>query len=322
MRILVTGGAGFIGSHLIERLLRTTSSSIVCLDNFNDYYDPALKRANVRQFADNKRLKLIEASFCDVDRVQQLFADERPTHVLHLGAYAGVRPSVQNPFIYQEANVRGTLVLLEAAKAYPVERFVFTSSSTVYGNGAAIPFNEDKPLGIPMSPYGATKRAAELLGLTYFDLHKLPFVCLRPFSVYGPRLRPDLALTIFTEAIATGKRLPLFGDGSIRRDFTHVSDICDGIIAAMTANHVVGECINLGHSDPIEIRQVISLLEEALGRSANIDRLPPAPGDLPVTFADLGKAERLLGYRPKVAFADGIKEFVDWYTQWHGIEAG
>jgi UDP-glucuronate 4-epimerase len=322
MKILVTGGAGFVGSHLIERLLKSTSSSIICLDNFNDYYDPALKRANVRQFADDPRLTLIEASFCDNDRMRRLFADHRPTHVLHLGAYAGVRPSVQNPFIYQEANVRGTLVLLEAARANPVERFVFTSSSTVYGNRVAIPFNEDKPLGIPMSPYGATKRAAELMGLTYFDLHELPFVCLRPFSVYGPRLRPDLALTIFTEAIATGRRLPLFGDGSIRRDFTHVSDICDGIIAAMTADHVIGECINLGHSDPIEIREVISLLEDALGRTANIDRLPSAPGDLPVTFADLDKAERLLGYHPKVAFADGIKEFVEWYTQWHGIDAG
>jgi len=211
-----------------------------------------------------------------------------------------VRPSVANPFIYQEANVRGTLVLLEMARQFPVERFVLASSSTVYGRGAAIPFQEDAPLGPPMSPYGATKRAAELLGLTYLDLHRVPVVCLRPFSVYGPRLRPDLAMTIFTRAIALGETMPLFGDGSIRRDFTHVSDICDGIMAAMTADRVVGECINLGHSEPIEIRQLISMLEAALGRKARIEYRPSAQGDLLITFADLGKARPrpAQGFRP------------------------
>lgn len=319
MRILVTGGAGFIGSHLIERLLSTIDASIICLDNFNDYYSPVLKRSNVNAFADNRRVTVVEASFCNHSAMRALFAEHRPTHVLHLGAYAGVRPSVINPFVYQEANVLGTLTLLEAAREFPVERFVFTSSSTVYGRGAEIPFCEDKPLGAPMSPYGATKRAAELLGLTYHDLHKLPFVCLRPFSVYGPRLRPDLAMTIFTEVIATGRRLPLFGDGSIRRDFTHVSDICNGILVAMTADGVVGECINLGHSEPIEIRYLIAILEDLLGQKANVDYLPPAAGDLPITFADLSKAKRLLGYEPKVPFADGVRGFVDWYCQWHGL---
>lgn len=317
MKILVTGGAGFIGSHLIERILTSSSWPILCLDNFNDYYDPALKRTNVASFAGDSRVTLVEGSFCDREFVRRFFAEHRPTHVLHLGAYAGVRPSVENPFIYQEANVRGTLVLLDAAREFPVERFVFTSSSTVYGRGAEVPFCEDKPLGRPMSPYGATKRAAELLGLTYYDLHQVPVVCLRPFSVYGPRLRPDLAMTIFTEAIATGRRLPLFGDGSIRRDFTHVSDICDGILAAMTADGVIGECINLGHSEPIEIRALIAMLEAALNRKANVEHLPPAPGDLLVTFADLNKAHRLLGYEPRVSFAEGLREFVDWYCHWH-----
>jgi len=259
---------------------------------------------------------LVEASFCNHDAVRQLFADHKPSHVLHLGAYAGVRPSVANPFIYQEANVHGTLVLLEAARAFPVEKFVFASSSTVYGNGVAIPFVEDNPLGTPMSPYGATKRAAELLGLTYHALHQLPFVCVRPFSVYGPRLRPDLALTIFTESIFAGRKLPLFGDGSIRRDFTHVSDICDGIVAAMYSKDAIGECINLGHSDPIEIRRLISLLEEAIGNKAVIEHLPAAAGDLPITYADLTKAKRLLNYEPKVAFEDGLQEFVNWYREW------
>jgi len=320
MKLLVTGGAGFIGSHLIERLLETGTSSILCLDNFNDYYDPALKRANVQAFLQNPRVSLVERSFCEREAMRQLFAEHRPTHVLHLGAYAGVRPSVENPFIYQQTNIHGTLVLLEAAREFPVERFIFTSSSTVYGQGAEIPFQEDQPLGIPLSPYGATKRAAELLGLNYVALHGVPFVCLRPFSVYGPRLRPDLALTIFTDAIARGRRLPLFGDGTIRRDFTHVSDICTGIVAALTAERVVGECINLGHSEPIEIRQLIGTLEEELGRKANIDRQPPAQGDLPITFADLTKAGRLLGYQPRVPFRLGLREYVKWFCNWHAIE--
>jgi UDP-glucuronate 4-epimerase len=319
MKILVTGGAGFIGSHLIERLLVDSAVEIICLDNFNDYYDPALKRSNVRAFSGHKRVQVIEGSFCDMELVRRLFAQHAPSHVLHIGAYAGVRPSVLNPFVYQENNVRGTLTMLEAAREYPVERFVFTSSSTVYGQGVDIPFCEDKPLGTPMSPYGATKRAAELLGLTYFELHQVPFVCLRPFSVYGPRLRPDLAVTIFTDAIATGRPLPLFGDGSIRRDFTHIDDICNGIIAAMTGDGVVGQCINIGHSEPVEIRQLIVMLEEALGRKANIERHPAAPGDLPITFADLSKAKRLLNYQPRVPFEHGVREFVDWYCDWHGI---
>jgi UDP-glucuronate 4-epimerase len=319
MKILVTGGAGFIGSHLIERLVAQPGTSIVCLDNFNNYYDPALKRANVRGFSQDSAITVIEGSFCDIEAMRRLFFEHRPTHIVHLGAYAGVRPSVVDPFIYQEANVRGTLVLLEMARQFPVERFAFTSSSTVYGRGAAIPFREDAPLGPPMSPYGATKRAAELLGLTYLDLHRVPVVCLRPFSVYGPRLRPDLAMTIFTRAIALGETMQLFGDGSIRRDFTHVSDICDGIVASLTADHVVGECINLGHSEPIEIKQLIAMLETALGRTARIDRRPPAQGDLPITFADLGKAQRLLNYQPKVPFEAGLNEYVDWFCHWHQI---
>jgi UDP-glucuronate 4-epimerase len=321
MKILVTGGAGFIGSHLIERLLdsqRHSIERIVCVDNFNDYYDPALKRANVARFEHHSLVTAVEQSFCDLPAMRRLFAEHRPTHVLHLGAYAGVRPSIANPFIYQQANAHGTLVMLEVVREHPVQRFVFTSSSTVYGQGAAIPFCEDAPLGIPISPYGATKRAAELLGLTYHDLHQVPFVCLRPFSVYGPRLRPDLAMTIFATAILTGQPLPLFGDGSIRRDFTHVSDICDGILAALSADGVTGQCINLGHSHPIEIRELIDLLARALGKRAIVDRRPPAPGDLPITYADLSKAAKLLNYAPRVPFADGVQEFADWYVAWHG----
>ncbi len=313
MSILVTGGAGFIGSHLIELLLKEFDSRIVCLDSFNDYYDPSLKRANVAGFENNRRVSVIEGDFCDFETTERLFARHRFEHVLHLGAYAGVRYSVENPAIYQHTNVGGTLSLLEAARRHPVERFLMTSSSTVYGKGAAIPFVENAPLGVPMSPYGATKRAAELMALTYRELHGVPAACLRPFSVYGPGLRPDLALAIFTRLIDADQEITLYGDGSIRRDFTHISDICRGIVAAMTAEGVVGEEINLGHSQPIEMRALIGLLEKSLGKKAIINPQPQRPEDLPVTFADLSKAKRLLDYEPTVPMSDGIPEYVDWH---------
>lgn len=311
--ILVTGGAGFIGSHLIELLLRERDEPIVCLDNFNDFYDPAIKRSNVASFAGNARVTLIEADFCDAPAMRALFADQSISSVVHLGAYAGVRPSVVNPLIYEQVNVGGTLALLEAARHHTIERFVLVSSSTVYGHPATAPFVEDAPLGRPLSPYGASKRAAETFGMTYFQLHKVPVVCLRPFSVYGPRLRPDLALSIWTKAILTGSKLPLFGDGTVRRDFTHVSDICSGLLASLVRRNVVGEAINLGHDKPLELRQVISSLEVALGVKAAIDRLSQPPGEMAITHADLTKARQLLGYQPRVSFEDGIREFVAWY---------
>jgi UDP-glucuronate 4-epimerase len=315
MSILVTGGAGFVGSHLIERLMDVVDQPLVCLDNFNDYYDPSLKRKNVAGFTNNAQVKLIEASFCDQEAMHFLFDKQDVQEVIHLGAYAGVRASVQNPHPYQKANVEGTLCLLEAARRHTVRRFLLASSSTVYGDGAGVPFCEDAPLGIPLSPYGATKRAAELLGLTYFGLYDVPVVCVRPFSVYGPRLRPDLAMYIFTEAILAGRPLPLFGDGSVRRDFTHIKDICSGLLATRTADGVVGECINLGHSEPIEIRKLIALLEAALKQKANVDRQPEKPGEMPVTYADLSKAERLLAYRPQVPIEQGVDEFVAWFLR-------
>ena len=290
---------------------------IVCLDNFNDYYDPMLKRANAERIGKLPCVEVIEGDFCDYVFTEELFAKHRFKKVLHLGAYAGVRISVERPAIYQQTNVGGTLSLLEAARRHPVSRFVLVSSSTVYGTGAGIPFEEDAPLGIPASPYGATKRAGELLGLTYHALHSVPVVCIRPFSVYGPGLRPDLALTIFTKAIEEGRELPLFGDGSVKRDFTHVSDICDGLISATTADHAIGEAINLGHSEPAEMREIIRMIEHSLDKKANINRLPERPEDLPITFANLDKARRLLGYEPKVPIADGVGEFCEWYRNWH-----
>jgi UDP-glucuronate 4-epimerase len=314
MNVLVTGGAGFIGSRLIERLLRRPTARITCLDAYNDYYDPALKRANVVGFAHDPRVHMVEGSFTDAPAMARLFADDRITHVVHLGAYAGVRYSVENPFPYQQHNVGGTLALLEAARHHPVDRFVNISSSTVYGRNAVAPFVEDAPLGTPLSPYGASKRAAELMALTYLDLFRVPVVNIRPFSVYGPRLRPDLALTIFTAAILDERPLPLFGDGTIRRDFTYVDDICDGLEAALERDGIVGEAFNLGHDEPIAVNEIIATLERTLGRKARIDRQPEKPGEMPVTHADLTKARRLLGYAPKTAFAEGVRAFTDWFV--------
>lgn len=313
MSVLVTGGAGFIGSHLIKRLLQDTDWPVVCLDNFNDYYDPARKRANAARFADQPRVTLVEMDFCDTDALAERLREHAVRHIVHLGAYAGVRYSMDHPFPYQHANVYGTCSVLQAARKHPVERFLLASSSTVYGSGATAPFVEDGPLGIPLSPYGASKRAAELLCQTYHLNFGVPTVALRLFSVYGPGLRPDLAMTIFTEKIFSQQSLPLYGDGSIRRDFTHVQDVCTGILAALTAENVIGQAINLGHDEPIEIRRVIELLEREIGSKASIDRLPTSLGDMPLTHADISKAKRLLDYAPTMPFEDGIKEFVAWY---------
>lgn len=319
MSVLVTGGAGFIGSHFIELMLRESDDSVVCLDNFNSYYDPSLKQSNVAMFRDDPRVVVLDSDFTDLSRNLEILSNHKIDRVLHLGAYAGVRASVEEPQIYQEANVAGTLALLEAARQYgKLKRFVLVSSSTVYGRDAGVPFKENAPLGIPMSPYGATKRSAELFGLTYHALHDLPVVCLRPFSVYGPRLRPDLALSIFTRAIYLGEEFPLYGDGSFRRDFTHVSDICQGLKSALTSPKAVGQEINLGNDSPVEMREIIQRLEEALGKKALIDRRPERPEDLPATWADLTKAKDLLGYEPTAKLDKGIPEFVEWYVGWYG----
>ncbi len=318
MAILVTGGAGFIGSHLIERLLAETDQDIIAVDNFNDYYDPAIKRANAALYDGNLRVMFCEMDFCDPNALFTLFCTEQTiSHVVHLGAHAGVRPSVERPCDFQEVNVGGTLNLLFAVNEFPVKRFVFASSSTVYGSGAVSPFREDAPLGVPMCPYGVSKRCAELYALNYCQLHNVPVVILRLFSVYGPRLRPDLAMSIFAKAILAGESFPLFGDGSTKRDFTHVSDICDGIIAALFHDNVVGETINLGNRDPITMHEVITRLEASLGKDAIIDRQPACREEMPITCADVTKARQLLGYDPKVSFDDGVREFADWYREAH-----
>jgi len=312
MALLVTGGAGFVGSHLVELLLQKADRRVVVLDNFNDYYDPQLKRQNVAALAGNSRVALVEGDFRDAAVCREILAEHQVREVVHLGAYPGVPYSLKAPQVYIDNNITGTVSLLEAARQYPVDRFLFASSSTVYGRGAQVPFVEDAPLGVPASPYGATKRAGEVMGLTYHALFGIPFTSLRFFNVYGPRLRPELALAVFTRAILEGMPLPLYGDGSVLRDFTHVSDICRGVVAALTAPDIAGQCINLGHNEPIEIRRLISLIESAAGKKALIEHRPDRKEDMPVTCADLTKAGRLLGYKPTVAIEDGVREYVDW----------
>jgi UDP-glucuronate 4-epimerase len=315
MSILITGGAGFVGSHLAEHLLATTNQRLIVLDNFNDYYDPALKRQNTAEWAGNPRVMIVEGDFGNRDTAEAVLLDHQVTAICHLGASPGVPASLRYPGDYFQNNVLGTVTLLEAVRRHSVERFLFASSSTVYGRGAAAPFVEDAPLGIPASPYGASKRAAEIAGLTYHQLFGVPFASLRFFNVYGPRLRPELALAVFTRAILNGTPLPLFGDGSVLRDFTHVSDICRGVGAALAAPNIAGQCINLGHDQPIAISRLIELIEATAGAKAMIEHHPPRAEDMPFTHADLTKARRLLNYEPTVEIEAGVCEYVEWFRQ-------
>jgi UDP-glucuronate 4-epimerase len=265
------------------------------------------------------RVTLVDGDYGDPDVADEVLLAHQVRAICHLGASPGVPASLLHPRQFLENNVVGTATLLEATRRHPVERFLFASSSTVYGRGAAAPFVEDAPLGIPASPYGASKRSAEIVGLTYHQLFAVPFVSLRFFNVYGPRLRPELALAVFTRAVLQGTPLPLYGDGSVLRDFTHVSDICRGIAAALTAPNIAGQCLNLGHDRPIEIRRLIELIEQAAGRKALIERRPPRVEDMPFTHADLTKARRLLGYEPQVEIEAGVQEYVEWFRRGAGL---
>ncbi len=316
MSVLVTGGAGFIGSHLIDRLLADRpDESVVCLDSFDPYYDPAVKRANIADALETGRLVLIEGDIRDADVCEEALAQGPVRQVVHLAARAGVRPSIREPALYYDVNCTGTVNLLEAArKVGTVERFVFGSSSSVYGVNSKVPFSEADPVEQPISPYASTKRAGEMLCRVYHHLYGIPIVCLRFFTVYGPRQRPDLAIHKFARLISRGEPIPVFGDGTSRRDYTYCSDIVDGIMAVLgpKGEPLEFEIINLGNSEPVMLRELIALIEDALGRKARIDRLPMQPGDVPVTYADIDKARRLLGYSPEFPIARGMAEFVEW----------
>jgi UDP-glucuronate 4-epimerase len=312
MRILVTGGAGFIGSHLVEKLL-ALGHEVAILDDFNDFYDPQIKRANIVAVSRDAALHRIDLR--DSAAVRALFHREKFGAIAHLAARAGVRPSIQNPQLYYDTNVEGTLHLLEAARMTGVERFIFASSSSVYGATDKVPFCEDQRLIQTLSPYGATKVAGEFLCSTYSHLYRMRVVALRYFTVYGPRQRPDLAIHRFTQRIFVGRPIEQFGDGTTRRDYTYIDDIVQGTVAAFEYDGPLFDLFNLGESQTIQLKELISAVETALGKKAKINQLPEQPGDMRLTCADISKAKKLLGYNPKTKFHDGLPRFVDWFLK-------
>lgn len=314
--ILVTGGAGFIGSHVCERLLEQ-GQQVVIVDDCNSFYNPEFKEANLAELRQKGEVIFHKNDICDQGTIDRIFDEYRPEAVIHLAARAGVRPSLEEPLLYERVNIGGTMILLEAARRLKVRKFVFASSSSVYGIANRVPFSETDPAMQPISPYAATKISGEHICHTYSHLYRLPISALRFFTVYGPRQRPDLAIRKFTQMIDEGKSIPVFGDGTTGRDYTFVEDIVSGILAALQHDHLF-EVFNLGNSHPVPLNQMISTIEKALGRSAEIRRLPDQPGDVPITYADITKANRMLGYEPRVSFEEGIRRFVDWYTRMRG----
>ncbi len=311
MNILVTGGAGFIGSHLCEALL-ARGEQVTALDNFDPFYDPQVKRVNLAGCLASPLFTLVEGDIRDIEKVGEVFADGDFDMVVHLAARAGVRPSMEDPLAYQDVNVRGTMVLLEAARQFEVKKFIFASSSSVYGNNQKVPFSESDCVDFPISPYAATKKACELLCYTYSYLFGIDHTCLRFFTVYGPRQRPDLAIHKFMRLIEAGRPIPVFGDGSSRRDYTYVDDIIQGVLAAM--DRCQGYRIyNLGHSQPIALADLIAQIEAVLGKKGKIDRQPAQPGDVDCTYADVSRARTELGYEPKVRLEEGLERFVAWF---------
>jgi UDP-glucuronate 4-epimerase len=311
--LLVTGAAGFIGSHLVDRLLATNVERITVVDDFNDFYNPSIKRDNISEHLQDSRYSIHEVDIRDRAALEQIFNGSNFDCIVHLAARAGVRPSLSEPQLYAETNINGTLNLLELARQHDIKQFVFGSSSSVYGINAKVPFSEDDPIRQPISPYAATKGAGELLCHTYSHLYGLRCVCLRFFTVYGPRQRPDLAIHKFAKLISRHQPIPVFGDGTTRRDYTYIDDIIDGVTAAIDYDQSNYEVINLGESRTVELRELIALLEKELDTHAIIERQPPQPGDVPQTFADVSKARALLNYQPKTQIEDGLRRFVEWF---------
>jgi UDP-glucuronate 4-epimerase len=312
MKVIVTGAAGFIGSHLCERLLKD-GWTVVGVDNFDNFYDPQVKRNNIKDCLRNKQFKLLEADIRDSAAMNKV-AGEGADVIVHLAAKAGVRPSIAQPALYADVNINGTVTLLEAAKKNNIKKFVFASSSSVYGNNKKVPFSEDDNVDFPISPYAATKKAGELICHTYHHLAGISTTCLRFFTVYGPRQRPDLAIHKFARLIEDGKPIPVYGDGSMMRDFTYIDDITDGTVAGI--KKCAGYNIyNLGESIPVTVSNLIGEIEKALGKKAVIERLPLQPGDVERTYADVTKARRDLGYNPNTEISAGLKRFVEWFRQ-------
>jgi len=311
--ILITGGAGFIGSHLVDHLLAQGLWRVTVVDDFNDFYDPSIKLENVMTHRSNPNFELVEADIRDPAALRRAFTETNFECIVHLAARAGVRPSLKEPHLYLETNVNGAMNLLELARSSGTKQFIFGSSSSVYGLNNKVPFSEDDPIFNPISPYAATKAAGELICHSYAHLYGIRIVCLRFFTVYGARQRPDLAIHKFAKLISAGKPIPVFGDGTTRRDYTYIDDIIAGVRAAIDYGQSNYEIVNLGESRTVELRELISILEDALGERAKIDWQPMQPGDVPQTFADITKARRLLGYNPQTQIEEGIERFVEWF---------
>jgi len=314
-RILLTGGAGFIGSHVAEALIRR-GMQLSIVDNLDNFYALSRKRLNLQEIRNAGAYEFFEADVRDMDALRKVAEHVQPEIVIHLAARAGVRPSIEQPALYESVNVAGTVNLLEIAREFKVQRLIFGSSSSVYGITNTVPFCEDDLETRPISPYAATKLAAELMCYTYTHLYGLTILCLRFFTVYGPRQRPDLAIHKFTALIELGKPIPVYGDGSMGRDYTYVDDIVAGVIASLEyapEPKLPFEVFNLGNSHPVRLRELIAQLEAATGKKALQDRLPDQPGDVPITWANIDKARRLLGYSPKTSMEQGLRNFVAWY---------
>jgi UDP-glucuronate 4-epimerase len=314
MNFLVTGGAGFIGSHVCERLLKE-GNRVWAFDDLNDFYDPQIKRRNLGEIAaSGKPFQFVPGDVCDAQALAALFGSVKFDQVIHLAARAGVRPSLQQPALYQRVNVEGTVNVLEAARHSGVRKITIASSSSVYGINSKAPFGEADPIFSAVSPYAASKLACEALGHTWHHVYGMDVIMLRFFTVYGPRQRPDLAIHKFTRLIDSGRPIPVFGDGSTARDHTHIDDILEGVMAC-TRREFGFEIFNLGESRTVKLAGLIDLIEQALGKTAVIDRQPLQAGDVPLTFADISKARQMLGYNPRVKVEDGIPLFVDWYRK-------
>ena len=311
--ILITGGAGFIGSHLVDRLLGEGDWGVTVVDDMNDFYSPEIKRANIAGHLRHENYRFVEADIRDDKALAAVFAETSFDAIVHLAARAGVRPSLAEPKLYAETNINGTLNLLELAREHGIRQFVFGSSSSVYGINTKVPFAEDDRIHQPISPYAATKAAGELICHTYSHLYDIRCICLRFFTVYGARQRPDLAIHKFSRLISDGKPIPVFGDGSMRRDYTYIDDIIQGVRAAIDYDGTNYEVFNLGESETTELSELISLLERNLDMRAIIDRQPLQPGDVPTTYADISKSRELLGYNPNTKITDGIPKFVEWF---------
>jgi len=315
-RVLLTGGAGFIGSHLGESFLRR-GVNLTIVDNLDDFYSPAWKRANLEHLRSIGNFRFLEIDIRDRKSIRDAFAAVTPDAVVHLAARAGVRPSIESPCLYQEVNIAGTLNLLEACRELKVRKFVFGSSSSVYGATSRVPFSEDQVEMRPISPYAATKLAGEMLSYTYSHLYEISVACLRFFTVYGPRQRPDLAIHKFFALLEKGKPIPFFGDGTNGRDYTYVDDIVSGITAALdylvSRDQPCFEVFNLGNSHPVTLSELVAALERVGGQRAALDRQPPQPGDVPITWANIEKARRVLGYAPSTPLERGLEKFANWY---------